>query len=141
MEKSSATQTYVAIIDDDESLSRSLGRFLRASGIQATAYDSAEAFLADGERSRFDCVIIDVQLGDGMTGLELNQCLAASRSTIPVIINTAFDSPEIREKAFQDGCFACLQKIAGGEALLTAIAEAIRSGPGKAHDVKLSEGP
>jgi FixJ family two-component response regulator len=130
MRMSSATQTYVAIIDDDESLSRSLGRFLRASGIQATAYASAEAFLAGSERSRFDCLIIDVQLGGGMTGLDLSQRLAASGSTIPVIFNTASDLPGLREQAFQGGCFTCVQKIDAGETLLTAIAEAIRSGQG-----------
>jgi FixJ family two-component response regulator len=130
MRMSSTTQTYVAIIDDDESLSRSLCRFFRASGIQATAYASAEAFLADSERSRFDCLIIDLRLGGGMSGLDLNQRLAASGSTIPVIFNTAVARPELRKQAFQGGCFACLEKVEVGETLLTAIAGAIRSAPG-----------
>jgi hypothetical protein len=37
--------------------------------------------------------------------------------------------------------FPSASKIDAGETLLTAIAEAIRSAPGKARDGKLSEGP
>ena len=43
---SSTTPIYVAVVDDDESLCRSLGRLLRAAKIQAVTYSSAEAFLA-----------------------------------------------------------------------------------------------
>ena len=74
---SSSTNVYVAVIDDDESLCRSLGRLLRASGIQPVPYLSAEDFLADVKRPKFDCLVLDIQLS-GMTGIELNQHLAAS---------------------------------------------------------------
>jgi FixJ family two-component response regulator len=33
--------TYVAVVDDDESLCRSLSRFLRAAHLQPIAYPSA----------------------------------------------------------------------------------------------------
>jgi FixJ family two-component response regulator len=128
MRKSNTAQTFVAVIEDDASVRRSLCRFLRASGMHPTPYVSAEAFLADNQRSRFDCLVVDVQLG-GMSGLDLNRHLAASGSTIPVIFNTAFDTPEIREQAFQAGAFAFVKKTDVGETLLTAIAEALRSAP------------
>jgi FixJ family two-component response regulator len=60
----------VAVIDDDSSLCRALGRLLRAAGMQSVAYASAEAFLADPDRSRFDCLVVDIQLS-GMSGIEL----------------------------------------------------------------------
>jgi FixJ family two-component response regulator len=41
---------YVAVVDDDESLCRSLARLLRASGMQAVTFLSAEAFLGDSKR-------------------------------------------------------------------------------------------
>jgi FixJ family two-component response regulator len=43
------TPIYVAIVDDDESICRSLGRLLRAAGL---TYDSAESFLADPKRAQ-----------------------------------------------------------------------------------------
>lgn len=76
---------YVAVIDDDESLGRSLARLLRASGMQPITYVSAEAFLADTKQPRFDCLVLDVHLG-GMSGASarsaLLQRIGAHRVTI-----------------------------------------------------------
>lgn len=124
----SHANTYVAVIDDDESLCRSLGRLLRAVGIQSVTYSSAEAFLADGKAPQFDCLVLDIELG-GMSGIELNQQLTASGSTTPVVFNTAHDEPEIREQAIQSGCAGFLRKTASGQTILDTIARAIRSRP------------
>ena len=72
----SAPPTYVAVVDDDRSVCLSFARLLRAAGIQAITYPSAEAFLADTKRPQFDCMVFDVQLG-GMSGIELAKTLAA----------------------------------------------------------------
>lgn len=117
----------VAVVDDDDGLCRSLCRLLRAAGIQSVSYPSAESFLGDGGRSRFDCLVFDVQLG-GMSGLELNQRLVESGSTTPVIFNTARDDAELRQQALQTGCVACLRKNESGHAVLAAIRYAIQPG-------------
>jgi len=116
----------VAVIDDDESLCRSLGRLLRASGIQPVSYLSAEDFLADRKRPQFDCLVLDIQLG-GMTGIELNQQLAASGSTNPVIFLTAHDEPNVRAQALRTPCAAYLRKTEPAETVLAAIRKAIQS--------------
>jgi FixJ family two-component response regulator len=115
----------VAVVDDDDSLCRSLGRLLRAAGMQPVIYPSAEAFLADGRRPRCDCLVLDIQLG-GMSGIELKQRLTALGSTMPVIFNTAHDEPEIRNRALQTGCTAYLRKTDSGETVLSAISQAVR---------------
>ena len=74
---SSTSPTYVAVVDDDESVCRSFARLLRAAGIQPVTYSSAEAFLADSKRPQFDCMVFDVQLG-GMSGIELARAIAES---------------------------------------------------------------
>ena len=122
---SNTLRNYVAVIDDDESLCRSVGRLLRAAGMEAVMYDSAEAFLEDTKRPQFDCLLLDIQLG-GMSGIELNQELAASGSTTPVIFITAHDEPEVRVKALQTPCVAYLRKTEPAEAVLAAIRKAIR---------------
>lgn len=123
---SDSTNFYVAVIDDDESLCRSLSRLLRASGMQPVSYLSAEDFLADSKRPKFDCLVLDVQLG-GMSGIELNQQLAASGSTTPVIYITAHDEPDVREQAFQTPCAAYLRKTEPAETVLGAVHQAILS--------------
>ena len=49
---SSPRNTYVAVVDDEESLRRSLSRLLRAAGFQPIDYPSAEASLDDGNPTK-----------------------------------------------------------------------------------------
>ena len=111
---------YVAVVDDDESLCRSLGRLLRAGGIQPVTYLSAEAFLADTKHPQFDCLVLDVQLG-GMSGIELSRRLAAVGGRTPFIFITAFDTPETREEALAAGCAAFFCKNDSGAEVLETI--------------------
>lgn len=116
-------QTCVAVVDDDESLCRSLARLLQASGMRAVIYSSAEAFLADTRQPAFDCLVFDIQLG-GMTGIELHRQLVASGSKTPVIYLTAHDEPTGREEAEALGCAGYFSKTDSGETVLKAIRQA-----------------
>jgi len=123
-----APNIYVAVVDDDDSVCRSLARLLRASGMHPVTYPSAEAFLEDLKQPSFDCLILDIQLG-GMSGIELSQKLAAEDSRTPVIFITAHDTPELRAQAMQIPGAAFLKKTAPAEAVLAAIRTAVRPPP------------
>ncbi len=114
---------YVAVVDDDESVCRSFSRFLRIAGFQAVTYASAEALLEDTKRPRFDCLVLDIQLG-GISGLELNQRLAAVKDPTPVIFITAHDDPEVRAEALASGCAGYFRKSDPAEVVLDAIRRA-----------------
>lgn len=116
---SDITPIYVAIVDDDESLCRSLGRLLRAAGIQAITYASGEAFLADTKRPTFDCLVLDMQLG-GISGIELSQRLAAEGMRIPFIFVTAHDD-DARADAEVAGCAGYFRKTDSGAEILESI--------------------
>jgi FixJ family two-component response regulator len=120
-------QTYVAVVDDDESACRALSRLLRAEGMHPVGYPSAEAFLADAKRPRFDCLVLDIQLG-GISGIELQQRLKAAGSSTPVIYITAHDQPEVREQAQAVGCAAYFVKTAPGRDVIRAIRSAAMPG-------------
>lgn len=111
---------YVAVVDDDESLCRSFGRLLRAAGIQPITYSSAEAFLADTKHPKFDCLVLDIQLG-GISGIELQRQLAAAGEKTPVIFITAHDDAETRAEAEAVGCAAYFRKTDSGARVLDAI--------------------
>ena len=121
---------YVAIIDDEESLRRSMCRFLRASGLWPMTYESAEEFLADEIRTHFDCLVLDIHLG-GMSGMELHQKLLADGDTVPVIFITAHDAPEVRVQAESAGCAGYFRKTDPGERVLAAIRAAVQNRPVK----------
>lgn len=128
---SPSSQTYVGVVDDDESVCRALSRLLRAEGIQAVSYLSAEDFLADTKRPEFDCLVFDIRLG-GISGIELNRRLQVSGSSTPVIYITAHDEPETRALAEAAGCAAYLSKTAPGQEVLRAIRRAAHLTTGKA---------
>jgi FixJ family two-component response regulator len=111
---------YIAIIDDDESIRRSMSRLLRAYDFQPVTYFSAEAFLLDAKRPRFECIVLDIQL-KGMSGIELSKRLSAIKDTTPVIFITAHDDNEVRAEAEASGCAGYFRKTDSGADVLTAI--------------------
>jgi FixJ family two-component response regulator len=129
----SSSTTYVAVVDDDESICRSFGRLLRAAGFQPITYLSAEAFLEDLKHPQFDCLVLDIQLG-GMSGLELRNRLAAAGSGTPVIFITAFDDPDARKQALASGCAGYFRKADSGNIVLQAIRRAVAQADDKPNN-------
>lgn len=117
---SKITPIYVAIVDDDERVCRSLGRLLRAAGLQPITYASAESFLADTRHPQFGCLVFDIQLG-AMSGIELARQLVAEGGRTPIIFITAHDDPEARAEAEAAGCAAYFRKTDSGAEVLEAI--------------------
>ena len=115
---------YIAVVDDDESVCQSMSRLLRAARFQPVTYPSAEAFLADQNHPRFECLVLDIQL-KGMSGLELHRKLAGVNNTTPVIFITAHDDPEARAQAEASGCAGFFRKTDSGTDVLAAIRAAI----------------
>ncbi len=118
---------YVAVVDDDQSLCRSLSRLLRAAHFQPITYASAEEFLADTKHPKFDCLVLDIQL-EGMSGLELSQRLSAVKDVTPVVFITANDDPEVRAQAMASGCHGFFRKTDSGSDVLAAIRRVIGLG-------------
>jgi FixJ family two-component response regulator len=121
---SSAEIIYVAIVDDDESICRSLSRLLQTVGFRPVCYPSAQAFLDDWKHPRFDCMLLDIQM-PGMTGIELKEHLNRAGSVLPVIYVTAHEDAEAREEALASGCEGYFRKTAAGNEILDAIRRAI----------------
>ncbi len=118
--------SYVAVVDDDESVCRSFGRLLRTLRYQAVTYLSAEDFLTDRNRPHFDCLVLDIQL-EGISGLELRKRLVAVGDTTPVVFITAHDNPATRIEAETSGCAGYFRKTDPGEAILEAIQQAVNA--------------
>jgi FixJ family two-component response regulator len=115
---------YIAVIDDDGSLCRSMSRLLRAVHFQPVTYPSGEAFLEDTKRPKFDCLLLDIQL-KGMSGLDLRRRLSAVKYDTPVIFITAHDDPQVREQAEASGCAGYFRKTDSGADVLAAIRRVI----------------
>jgi len=119
----------VSIVDDDESLRRSVKNLLTSVGFQVETFASAEAFLQSAHRADTRCVVLDLRM-PGMSGLDLLTHLAATGSPIPVVILTAHSDDEARRRMLQAGAVAFLGKPFHGEALLSAVRRALAENPG-----------
>jgi two-component system, LuxR family, response regulator FixJ len=80
-----AADSWVAIIDDHESMRSCLGRVMRLEGIRAAAFASAEAYLDHAAATAPRCLVLDMQL-PGMSGHKLAQFLERERPPLPPII-------------------------------------------------------
>jgi len=99
----------VFIVDDDESVCKALKRLLKSAGIKARTLSSAEDFLNQGCHNVPGCLILDVRM-PGMNGLELQEKLVKSGSTMPIIFMSAHEDTPTREQAMKAGAIAFLKK-------------------------------
>ena len=116
----------VAIVDDDDSMRGALQGLLKAVGLPAQAFASAEEFLNSGQRHQIACLIADIRM-PGMSGLELQAKLNAERCRIPIIFITAHGDAKMRTQALRAGAVEFLAKPFDDEALLESVRAALAS--------------
>jgi FixJ family two-component response regulator len=116
----------ISIIDDDDSVRKSLHGLMRSVGFAVNAFASAEEFLDSDLLRNTDCLILDVRL-PGMNGLELQGQLATSHSKIPIIFITSYEDDEVRTRALNAGAVDYLLKPFNDEDLLDAIDVALKA--------------
>jgi FixJ family two-component response regulator len=117
----------VSVVDDDESLRRSLRNLLRSVGFGVETFASAEEFLRSAQRENTRCLVLDLRL-TGMSGLDLLQHLAVADSHMPVVILTAHGDEETRRRSLRAGALAFLDKPFRSAALLDAVRTALHGG-------------
>src|SRR5437899_1269187 len=116
----------VAILDDDDSVRSALQGLLKAVGLPAQAFASAEDFLKSGQQHQIACLIADIRM-PGMSGLELQAKLNAERCRIPIIFITAHGDEKMRMQALRAGAVEFMAKPFDDEALLESVRAALES--------------
>jgi FixJ family two-component response regulator len=116
----------VAIVDDEEAIRKALSRLLRASGLEAESYANGQEFLDAAAERRPDCVVLDLHM-PGMSGLQVLRKLKAAGQRLSIVVITAHDEPETRERCIDAGACAYLRKPLEDRLLLNAISAAMRS--------------
>ena len=114
----------IVVVDDDASFLRSVGRLLGSAGYPVATFSAARELLAALPGVPPRCLVLDVHMPE-MTGLELQEQLTASGLHCPVVFMTAYDTPQIRERARQAGGMGLLIKPFDKQELLDAIAKSL----------------
>ena len=117
----------IAIVDDDDLMRSSLQGLLKAVGLPARVFASAEEFLESGEQHQTACLIADISM-PGMSGLELQARLNAEHCRVPIIFITAHGDAKMRMQAMRAGAVEFLAKPFDDEVLLGNVRAALQSG-------------
>jgi FixJ family two-component response regulator len=113
-------EPVVYIIDDDASVRKAIMRLMISAGFEARSFASADEFLDSEVRDQHACLVADVKM-PGLTGIELHQKMNDRGYTMPVILITGYDTPEIREQAKRAGAQGYFCKPIDDQALLDTI--------------------
>jgi FixJ family two-component response regulator len=116
----------VAIVDDDDLMRSSLQGLLKAVGLPARAFASAEDFVKSGQQHEAACLITDIRM-PGISGLELQARLNAERCRIPIIFITAHGDEKMRMQALRAGAVEFLAKPFDDQVLIESVRAALGS--------------
>ncbi len=80
------------VVDDESSLREQISRAFTSEGHRVLAVADGRSAIDRASTDEFDCVLLDVALGDGPDGIEVCRELRARRNVVPIIMLTARSS-------------------------------------------------
>ena len=119
-----AIAPLVFIVDDNPSVRKSLSRLLAAAGYRVEAFASAGEFLMREPSKGPCCLVLDVRM-PGLTGIELQEALAAAGRRMSIVFVTGHVDVPMSVKAMKSGAVDLLTKPIDQAELLAAIARAV----------------
>jgi len=114
----------VYLIDDDDSVRRSLRFMLESYDLKITDFDSAEAFFTTVDLTLPGCALVDVRM-PGLSGPQLHLELVAKNSPLAVIYLTGHGDVPMAVEALKLGAVDFFQKPADGAKLAEAVVKAL----------------
>lgn len=115
----------IALVDDDESVRKALGRLLRAAGCSVAVYPSARAFIESHCIQETDCLILDMRM-EGMSGADLQTYLAYQGTNIPIIFISGYADEAARRLVTRLGAYAYLHKPIDELLLLNTLRQSVQ---------------
>jgi FixJ family two-component response regulator len=115
----------IHIVDDDASLRTALIRLLGAAGFDAVGYASTGDYLLSRPESRHGCLLLDVRLPAGPSGLDLHAALRDLGADPPVVFMTGHADVATCLRAMKAGAVDFLEKPIKSETLLEAVRRAL----------------
>jgi two-component system response regulator HydG len=117
----------ILIVDDDTSFGMMVKGYLKKNDLEATLSGSLSNAKAIFGKEHFDMVLTDYRLPDG-TGLDILRHVKKSRSSMPVVLITAYSDIRVAVNAIKDGAFEYITKPVNAQELLHVVNTAVRSG-------------
>ena len=120
-----ANEAVIHVVEDDQPMRDSLVELLEEAGYKTRAYATAEELLARGASAEPGCVVSDMRM-PGIDGLTLLRRLRSDGSGLPLILVTGHGDVPLAVTAMKAGAVDFLEKPFEPDALLAAVAMALR---------------
>lgn len=118
------SDSIVFVVDDDPAVRDSLEWLLSSVDMTVQTFASAQEFMDSYDPKQLGCVLVDVRM-PGMSGLELQEELAALGTNLPVIVITGHSDVQMAVRAMKSGAFDFIEKPFNDQALLDLVQKAI----------------
>ncbi len=116
--------TTILIVDDEKSMRDFLKILLSKEGYEVLAAGDGEQAIAALAENRVDLVISDIRM-PGISGLELLSHIKDQEDVIPVIMITAFASPNDAVQAMKSGAYDYISKPFNVDEIKSVISAAV----------------
>lgn len=119
----SSPKPLIHVVDDDDSVRKSLLRVLTLNGFEVCTHDSAEEFIHRFDEGVHSCLILDLRL-PGLNGLELQDALRKTQCPVPVVFMSGHGDIPLSVQAMRGGAVDFLAKPFRNAELFDAIQRA-----------------
>lgn len=116
----------VFVVDDDPAMVEAVMELVDLIDLKGKPYYSADQFLEEFEPTGPACLVLDVRM-PGMSGMELQQELAKTGKTLPIVMITGHGDIRMAVEAMKAGATEFLEKPFRSQELCDAIQRAVRS--------------
>jgi len=110
----------VLLVDDDPALRAALSFWLETEGFSVALFETGEALLAGKLPRRHACLVVDNQLGPGISGMDALEDLRRRSVRLPAVMITSGPPAALRARAVSAGV-VLVEKPLLGDGLLSAI--------------------
>lgn len=124
----------VLVLDDDRFIRTGLERLLKAHGYRVRLHAEPEELFRDGVPTVPSCLLLDNQLGDGMTGVKVHEELSRRNWFIPTVFLTGNWNVQLVVNAMRAGADGFLTKPLDPAELVDAVALALQRSRAKQQE-------
>ncbi len=117
--------SFVYIVEDDAAVRDALVTLVRSVGLNAIAFDSADAFLDAMPRERVACILTDICM-PGTDGMTLQRVLNDKGIDIPLIAISAHGDIAMAVEMVKRGAIDFIEKPFRNQVVLDRIREALQ---------------
>jgi DNA-binding NarL/FixJ family response regulator len=110
----------VLIAEDHPSVAKAVGRALALDCEVVGTVSDGSAVLAAAQRLQPDVIVVDLNLPN-VSGLEACRQVTQANPAAKIIVFSAMNDPDVKQRSFEAGASAFVFKGAGGGELLSII--------------------